>query len=392
MKRRLFLHAGAHRTATTSIQSFLRLNFDPLLAAGYFNPRRAGRSHLVFAQIFKGELDVLDLAQDITRRADTRPAPVHSVILSDEDICMHADLSPLGALTERFDVKVVFSMRRQDLWLESWHQQNVKWQWNPALAHLTFPEFLDRREDFHWIRYDSMVDRFAALFGAENLILRVFEKSEMPDGPVAAFCTDIGLTDLSPFTMPAPMNASMAPVCSELLRTLPLDAIKADQRALIERAAFAMDRHVTETFGPSPSLLMDHATRLALLEEYAAGNATVARRHFGRDMLFRDPLPAPDAPVASQALPADSYALMRDFLSPLLRDLMDQVESELDKARKAAETPAGPGKPGLRPGPAKAGNRANPGQHRPGLAAAGRGGPGRNGPGPLGAAKAPAPR
>lgn len=326
MKRRLFIHIGAHRTATTSIQTFLRENFEALQRAGYFNLYGAGRSVELFNRIFAGDLDVKELSAEIQKRADSKKSPIHSIVLSDEDVSMRRDLSVLQKFADDFDVKILFSMRRQDLWLESWHQQNVKWQWNSALAHLTFPQFLERREEFHWIHYDRITAHLADLFGSENLILRVFERGEMPDGPVVAFCTDLGLADLTTFSEPPHVNSSLAPISSEFMRAMPLDEIPPKYRTLIETAVIAMDQQLAQRRGKSSGFLMDSATRAAVLSAYEVGNATVARQYFGREQLFREPLPAPDAIVADQTLPTDSYELMRDFVAPMLRKLAHQYE------------------------------------------------------------------
>ncbi|ESW60235.1 MAG: hypothetical protein Q27BPR15_13020 [Rhodobacter sp. CACIA14H1] len=332
--RRLFLHAGVHRTATTSIQTFLRQNRDPLAAQGYLNPNWAGRNLTLMNRLFARQLAPRDLADTLHAMADAGPAPVHSIILSDEDICTRRLLGPLAALGRQFDITVLLSLRRQDLWLESWHQQNVKWQWDPKLAHLPFSEFLTRRASFHWVQYDRLIDRFADAFGAANLRVRVFEANAMPEGPVPAFCADIGLPDMSGFTLPDGQNASLAPVCSEFLRNLPLDRIRPELRALLERAMFDVNRRLLAGRPRPPSLLMDHDTRRRILAEYAKGNARVAQRLFGRDTLFSDPLPPPDAPLADPSLPPDSPTLMADFVAPLIEALVPQIEQHTQTAAR----------------------------------------------------------
>jgi hypothetical protein len=334
MTRTLYIHAGVHRTATTSIQSFLRTNFSALQKKGVFNPFAAGRHFGLVNKIFSGESDVGEVAADITARADGKRFPIDTVILSDEDICCRRNLSPLARFQDHFDVKVVFSMRRQDLWLESWHQQNVKWQWNPELAHLTFPEFLKRRQDFFWIDYARTLRHLEELFGAEALRLIVFEKDQMPGGPVETFARAIGLDTAG--LPPAPhTNPSLTPQMSEFMRTLPLDELDGPQRRLVEQACARID-HARRAAGASGStLLMDWKTRRAILDEFAASNAAVAARYFDRDVLFHDPLPAPDAPIAEQSLPADSYETMRDFVGPMLRDMMRQLTEQDETAETA---------------------------------------------------------
>ncbi|EYD70567.1 hypothetical protein [Limimaricola hongkongensis] len=334
--RTLYIHIGAHRTATTSVQKFLQANFVNLQRLGYFHPFNAGRHVALMNRIFSGEAQVADVAADITARADGKAHDLHSVILSDEDICMRPDLSVLAQFRAHFDVKIVFALRRQDLWLESWYLQNVKWQWNPSLAHLTFAEFLERREDFAWIHYDAYLRHVEELFGRDNVLVYAFDKAQMPDGPVAAFCDRIGLTARDTLA-PAPhTNTSMSPAMSEFMRVLPLDEVPPVQRKFFERACAQVDETRTQKHGRQSNLLMDADTRARVLDLYAAGNAAVAARHFGRETLFLDPLPARDAPLAEMRLPAEGYAVMQDYVADFVR-AMALVRAEEAAAAAAAE-------------------------------------------------------
>ncbi|MFC2970589.1 hypothetical protein ACFOES_21030, partial [Acidimangrovimonas pyrenivorans] len=154
--RKLVLHIGAHRTATTAIQKTLRSNFEVLLRQGVLYPFGVNKHFSLFQRLFAGKLDPVELAADIKRRAENKPAEIHTVILSDEAVCKRPDLSLLAPLREHFDVKVIYALRRQDLWLESWYLQNVKGQWDSDFSHLSFDEFMARWEAdvFHWIDYD----------------------------------------------------------------------------------------------------------------------------------------------------------------------------------------------------------------------------------------------
>ena len=188
MKPRLILHIGAHRTATSALQDFLHANFEPLQKKGFFYPFQVRRHVKLMNGIFAGRRSVAETAEKMQTRM-TALGGLHTAILSDEDICMRRDLSVLAEFREWFDVKVVFTLRRQDTWLESWYFQNIKWQWNPKLSHCTFPQFMAMRDDFHWIHYDAYVRHLESLFGAENLILNVMEKEQMPQRPIETFNT-----------------------------------------------------------------------------------------------------------------------------------------------------------------------------------------------------------
>jgi hypothetical protein len=320
----LYLHIGTHRTATSSIQAFMLANWEALLAQGVLHPMRIPRHFALFNAIFSGRRSVKDVADDLKSRAAKHAVNVDRIVLSDEDVCMQTDLSLLGQFREHFDVKVVFALRRQDLWLESWYLQNIKWQWNRSLSHLTLDEFLERSDEFHWAYYDRLLSHLDDIFGQENVLPYVFEKAQMPDGPVAAFCNRIGIEDISGMK-PAPhVNSSYSPAIAEFVRCLPFDEAPDKYRARLEQAVKAVDQRLAVTGKAHSSLLMDHVTRAGVMALHEEGNANIARRYFGRDALFLEPMPGPDEPLSQMTLPSDSAALMRDFVAPMIQSLITQ--------------------------------------------------------------------
>ena len=343
MQRTLYLHIGAHRTATTSIQRFLRSNTDVLAGKGVLNPSGLARHYDLISQLSAGERTLAAAAADLTAQAAATEArtgrPVSSLVLSDEDICSRTDIARLARLADHFTIRVIYVIRRQDLWLESWYRQNVKWQWNRDLAHRPFAEFLARRRSFFWIDYDATVTRLERLFGREAVKLLVFEPTAMPGGPVAAFAQAIGLNSLEGFATGQRANGSLSALTTEFMRQLPLDEIPDRTRRLLEQACTRMDWHVQQRFGPQSPYYMDAATRAAVMAGYAAGNAALARRLFGRETLFTEPMPAADAPLAPAALPDDAAALMEAFVAPLIRYLIPALSARVPPdAGTAAET------------------------------------------------------
>lgn len=326
MRRKLYLHIGSHRTATTSIQHFMKSNFRTLIERGYFYPYQVSRHIRAMNQLFSGAKTVAEVAGDLTKRADDWGAevgPIDTIVMSDEDISTRPDPSLLAEFQDHFDVHVVFSMRRQDLWLESWYFQNIKWQWNPLLSHCTFDEFLGYADNFHWIHYDRYVSELEALFGADNVHLSVFEKQQMPDGPIAAFCAAIGLADTAGFTDPPHVNSSMSAEMVAFIRHLPLDSFAPPERDLMRVALEQVDRRYLNNTGKQSERIMNHDLRRAVLQTYENGNQNLAARRFGRSALFLEPLPAPDAPLAQMTLPDDPGAVLERFVAPLLTQLVE---------------------------------------------------------------------
>ncbi|MBI1172716.1 hypothetical protein GC209_15070 [bacterium] len=332
-KRTLYLHVGVHRTGTTSTQRFLRESFNVLLKKGYLFPFRVKRHDRQIRRLVSGEQSMAEFIQDLQMRADSHPLPIHSIVLSDEDMSLIEDFSLFAPLKEAFDVKVVVALRRQDLWLESWYLQNVKWQWNPQLAHLTFAEFFERRADFFWVDYAKRLAHYEAIFGEGSVIAGVFEAADMPGGPISTFLNLIGIEDMTGFGPMLHRNWSLSPLMSEFMRCLPMDQIVEKERIIIEAACIDVD--VTLATNGS-KLVMSRPQRDLVMAEYAESNRRTAQRYLGREVLFNDPLPAPEAELAEQALPEASSEVMTRFVGPMLLALSKRLTEERLAREKGA--------------------------------------------------------
>lgn len=322
MKRTLYLHIGNHRTATSSIQTFMKANFHALLGRGVFHPFGVARHDGLMTGIFNGDRDIDEISETIHARADGRKARITTVTLSDEDIVLRRNLKPLAAFRKHFDVRIIFSLRRQDLWLESWYFQNIKWQWNPDLAHCTFDTFLAKREDFHWLHYGAFVGRLEKLFGRENIHLTVFEKQQMPDGPIAAFCRILGIDDISGFPEVPHLNSSMSAEMIEFIRHMPLDQLPQAARNVFRKTFEEIDQRYLGNTSKQSERLMSTGQRQEILARYAAGNRAIAEKYFDRDRLFLDPVETPEAGRARLVLPDDTSELLHRFVAPLVLELV----------------------------------------------------------------------
>ena len=298
-------------------------NFDTLIENGYLYPFGMPRHVRLMDSLFSGNETVAEVAAKMIARADSKQGDVNNIVLSDEDVSTRPDLSLLAQFKDHFDVKIVYSMRRQDLWLESWYFQNIKWQWNPMLSHCTFDEFLNYRDDFHWIHYDRYVTGLEDMFGAENVLLTIFEKQQMPDGPVIEFCRAIGLTDMSGFTDTPHFNSSMSAGMVEFVRHLPLDAFDPAERDLLRVALEQVDRMYLKNTEKQSERLMARDMREGVLQLYENGNQALAARRFGRKDLFLDPLPDADAALAELVLLQNPADLLEKFVGPLLIRLVE---------------------------------------------------------------------
>jgi hypothetical protein len=317
---RLFIHIGTHRTATTSIQSYLYENRRALIDKGFLYPFDMRRHAIFFRKVADGRINTVGLADRILSDFERLPTSVRNVIVSDEDISFYTDYSILADLKKDFDLHFILYMRRQDLWLESWYLQNIKWQFDQRYRALPFADFYAKRADFHWMHYDRVVAQLEALVPKENIHLTVFERDQMPGGPVATFARAVGLTDTEGFQAAEHKNSSMSPLMTEYLRHLPLHEASAPFRGFIESACARVD---AADPGRRPgAIYMAPAERAQYLSNFAEGNAALARKYFGRDQLFLEPLPPADAPMAFFDLPKDSATLLEKFVGPMVAEMI----------------------------------------------------------------------
>lgn len=244
MQRKLFLHIGSHRAATTSIQQFMRQDSGPLRKQGIFYPLRGPRHIRLMSEIFSGCDQAGNVAISLGRRADNQPEDIHA------------------------------------------------------------------------------------------LVLDVFEKQQMPEGPVVTFCNSIGLSDLTGFLLPPHVTVSMSAEMVEFVRHMPLDSLEPPERDLLRRALGTdRPRH------PGPCR---QAERTVAAPGSPGGDPCRIYRRRRRNLqaVFRPggTVPGPAARrrcAARQAGdPARQRGAMQHFVAPLLQQLV--ASGTISAANKAA--------------------------------------------------------
>lgn len=329
---RLWLHIGVHRTGSTALQKLLSRNRDRLLDQGFYYPE-GGENQAWLVDRFQHDHEAAMKA--VAEAAGAAAASgCHDLVLSSEDFSSLQDIAPLAELEGRFDTRVIVYLRRQDLWLESWYNQNIKWPWSLELSTLSPAGFLDRRDRFHWIDYAATLKRWSAIFGADRLVVRPFEKSQLRGSLAADFCQICGIDLEALETPPRDVNASAPPQAVEFMRHLGLIHKHGAGR-------FAIIRAVTQAFRDADLDQVRHfwsdALRLSIVNEFAESNAEVATRWLGRDdgRLFLDPLPTSNPAKPDLSLPP-LPVLAEHILAPVVNDLTSRIV-QLRKRRQDSE-------------------------------------------------------
>jgi hypothetical protein len=210
----IYLHIGAPKTATSTLQNVLASNAKSLLARGVLYPQsmRSGDAHHVLAcdlienyqgntmpDVWYGTVPRGEGWQLLRQEIEQHRDKVHSVIVSTELLFgqnrhLQDMLAEMAGHLAGYDVKVVVYLRRQDQLYSSFYNQDVKGmrQWG-ASAYEFYQTHQIFRSDYH-----EMLDRWSGVFGKQNIILRPFESGQWPDGDIVRdFCSSLGVKPLS---------------------------------------------------------------------------------------------------------------------------------------------------------------------------------------------------
>jgi hypothetical protein len=208
--RRLVLHIGMHKTATTFLQNVLSARRYDLLQEGVLFPtagspdaalvtREGAQSgHRLFTR--PGERQ----REQISELLSELPDSTSTVLVSSEDFTLPSVGADPGRILRAFSafgrIEVVLVLRRQDQWIESYYKQQVDQYGNfetrafDAYLEQTGPSLLDFRtrfeawrelvgpDSFHVLSYDDL--------GGEAICRRVLQIAGVT-GPLLETATEV---------------------------------------------------------------------------------------------------------------------------------------------------------------------------------------------------------
>ena len=325
---KVILHIGGSKCGSSAIQAYLRQNEKALAQKGVAIPGRdldfsseVSGEQIWFFENAVAQHDLSSLGQKLSEAANTAEKNGHhTMIVSAENICNHADLAiPLKDAIKNRPVKVVFYVRRQDDFLISgWQQWHLK-QFDSLRAFLA--DRVGRVGNWY-----EMICPWADAFGDDNVSVRPFVKERLTNGDVVAdFFDQIGISQdgMTPLTRKA--NPSFDEALARIAhRVRDVFEGQHDNRfyevmvRLLGPAAFKTG---------SASSLMDHETRERILSRYQEDNTALKARflpELGNQPLFH-PLKADDVIAKSDTEKMSDELAM---LTKCIYALAQRTESE----------------------------------------------------------------
>lgn len=308
--RKVIIHAGVHRTGTTSLQMFLSEN-RPTLGARDIAYPGTGVSHqdLVWS-LKRGESGIEEVDTLVVEAENAG-----TVVLSGEDFSTLTDLDWLPALADRHEIHAVFYLRRQDHWLMSWYNQHVKWPFVRYKSRMDPDAFLETIEDYHWLDYATLLDRWTAVLGPGRVSAGAVEPGQIED-VTQDFLDKLGITQ-PPASTVVRINDSLPTHILEIARNLGLIDLNPEQRSCL---LAALRTGLEGKVEGAPNLYTPHQ-RQQILDRFTESNRKVAQAFFGRDMLFFEPTPADDAPYF-RFPDLSREQLLRQWIAPVIRELL----------------------------------------------------------------------
>jgi hypothetical protein len=197
MTKQIILHIGTHKTGTSSLQYFLSTYEAELKDAGVLyplggrrelSPGRSALAHHALANSLRGKLPsggrhYWDALLEELARAREETAVVSSEEFSG---CEPTHVGQARTHLSAYKVKVVVYLRNRLDFMVSAYKQRVK----VGRYRGSFGDFI--REDAR-PAYGELLARWAEVFGAENVLVRVYDKVKKSPGVEEEFLNILGI-------------------------------------------------------------------------------------------------------------------------------------------------------------------------------------------------------
>lgn len=211
-RKTVYLHIGAFKTGSTSIQEFVSTQHKAFASCGYFVPTSRVHHHLPASLIrdnstIKATTKFKGTSQQIWKDVfdEIAATPLKKVVITTEifsDLARtelrHLDAfftSYLQRYFRDYTVKVVCYVRPVDRHLVSWYKERIK---NTDMTR-KFHEHVAwlYRQDSHHMFPTKYLDFFSDVFGKENMIVKKYDRESLLGGDsVSDFLHTIGADEL----------------------------------------------------------------------------------------------------------------------------------------------------------------------------------------------------
>lgn len=204
MKKKVYIHIGANKTGTTSIQSFMNTNNSLLNTYGlhYCSIGKLWDGHFPLSwelgagsapTNYKSEGNLWEKVKE-----EIKARPENSFLISSENFILLKDIKKLNFIKDvlsDFDTYIIMYIRRQDLWVESLYLQAIKMGIN-VKDFLTFSKRPGQNLD-----YLQIIQPWEEVFGEKNILVHSFDNQDVKSNLIIHFLSilNLNIDDLKQF-------------------------------------------------------------------------------------------------------------------------------------------------------------------------------------------------
>jgi len=299
MSKKIYIHIGRHRCATTALQNFLNKNRVLLCDNGFVYPDfNSFASHPLAWSLDFGDKKIKDnffnnkseikgavfdtMAEDLKRS--------ENVVLSSEVFAETPNNDPIEAFARQLSghtANIIVYLRRQDHLIESVYKHWVMFQgYKKGICDLI---------PIMNLNHYALLDRWANVFGKRSLIVKAYEEKQFLDKNIFSdFLNILGLKFTSDYVLPEHKESNISYNNKTIALFLFLNKRCPVNQVRKLRSVISQIDEVKTTRSSDTSLLSP-SKRIEILKKYETSNQQVAREYLNRSdgRLFYEPRPGP---------------------------------------------------------------------------------------------------
>lgn len=327
-KKRLVLHIGTHKTATTSTQHVLARSPEALARAGILYPQ-AGRIHMAHFKLSwtlkepKGrDLRWEEVPEWQALVEEVEASDAHTAIVSTEEFSLSHHPRRFASLAERFDVEILCFLRSQDAFFQSFYNQFVKdFQTRESR---TITRYL-AEEPLPYLNYRNLLEKWGDVFGFDKVHALDFDASAQRESVLADLFGALGLP--LPESLAAPHvdalhKVSLPPDALDYLRFCNPHLTRRERHHAFVVQLVQMALAHKAALNETRAGLLSTRSRRMLRGRFAAQNVWVARTFWGTEANPFPPEAAPPAPEDFETRPEEANAAILGRVAAMIRNEM----------------------------------------------------------------------
>lgn len=305
-----------NKTGTSALQYWCQNNRKLLLKQGLLYPQTgiAGVAHYDISNIFGFKhnsecttnkfADASELVAQLDR--EIIKSKVSKVLISSENFIINKDPAIIKQLLMHYEVKVIVYLRRHDSWWESAYNQSLKMVHMPRYDKGIEHFIVQQNKVNRLSRYLETVNKWAKVFGVKNVIVRPYEKQQMPHGIVADMMSIIQIAIAQEKYVGLSTNKSLSKTANSILEFAQRSNLTKEQVAKV------LNHLKNQSFVDNNMPLLSPKRRKEIVENNITQYGKIAKNYLNREQLFFEPLP-------------DKYESWQKFTPPSTEEVVSVI-------------------------------------------------------------------